>query len=314
MWKRLGRGVFVPGVGMLAALMLLVLGVAAVPAEASARPRLDHVFVVVMENHAYDEIIGNPAAPFINRLASTYGLATNYEAVSHPSLPNYLALIGGSTFGITDDAGPDVHMLGAPNIVDRIEGSGRTWKAYMESMPSNCVPANVGEYAVRHDPFVYFTDIRNDPARCQRVVPYTQLSDDLRSASTTPNFVWITPNVCNDMHDCSITTGDRWLADNLPTILNSAAFRRHRSLLVLTWDEDDGSQHNQVATLVIDKHEPDGFQSATPYTHYSLARTIEDLWHLAPLTANDATATPLSAFYTPPFSPHAHTNRAASAP
>src|SRR5438477_4505604 len=124
-------------------------------AGASSHPRFDHVFVVVMENHPFNEIIRNPAAPFINGLASQYGLATNYEAVSHPSLPNYLALIGGSTFGITDDAGPDVHVLGAPNIVDRIEASGRTWKAYMESMPSNCLGTNAGEYAVRHDPFVY---------------------------------------------------------------------------------------------------------------------------------------------------------------
>ena len=265
-----------------------------------------------MENHPFNEIIRNPAAPFINGLASQYGLATNYEAVSHPSLPNYLALIGGSTFGITDDAGPDVHVLGAPNIVDRIEASGRTWKAYMESMPSNCLGTNAGEYAVRHDPFVYFTDIRSDPARCNRVVPYRQLANDLRSAATTPNFVWITPNVCHDMHDCSITTGDRWLADNIPTILSSPAFTRDRSLLLVTWDEDDGSQHNQVAALVIDRHVPTGFRSASAYTHYSLVRTIEDVWNLAPLTPNDATATPLSAFYAPPFNPNARANRAAT--
>src|SRR5579884_4147748 len=176
---------------------------------APAVPAFDHIVVIVMENHAEAEIIGNlRQAPYINQLASQYGLAANYSGIAHPSLPNYLALTGGSTFGVSDDC--QTCFVDAPNLVaDRVAPSGRTWKAYMESMPSACTLGDSGEYAQRHDPFVYYNDIRLT-AQCSNVVPFSALSADLASASTTPNYVWITPNLCDDMHNCAVSAGDTW--------------------------------------------------------------------------------------------------------
>src|SRR3989440_6368175 len=199
-------------------------GVGASPAPAAGTvPAFNHIFTIVMENHSYGQIIGSGSAPYINSLAARYGLATNYFAVTHPSLPNYLALTGGSTFGITSDC--TTCFVSAPNIaVDRVEASGRTWKAYMESMPGPCFVGDSYPYMQKHDPFFYYDDIRTNPAECAKVVPYASLSSDLASAATTPNFVWVTPNMCDDTHDCPVATGDQWLSQNIPLILSSPAF------------------------------------------------------------------------------------------
>jgi len=255
-----------------------------------------------MENHSYSEIIGNTSAPYINSLAQQNGLATNYFAVDHPSLPNYIALTAGDTFGttFTPDCDPVPGCTtSAPSIVDEVEASGRTWKGYMESMGSACGTSNSGSYAVRHDPFVYFDQIRNNSARCAKVVDYSQLPTDLATAATTPNYVWITPNVCNDMHDCSVATGDTWLSTNLPPILASPAFTQQKSLLVLVFDEDDGTEGNRVVAILAGSGVKVGFQSNVSYTHYSLLRTIEWAWGLNPLTSNDTAASPLSDFFIP---------------
>ena len=164
-----------------------------------------------MENKAYGQIVGSSQAPYFNSLASRYALATNYHAVTHPSLPNYLAMTGGSTFGIASDC--TTCWINATNIVDRIEASGRTWKAYQESMPSACFVGDSYPYAQKHDPFIYYNDIRNNAARCSRIVPYSQLGSDLGAAATTPAFGFITPNMCNDT---SSSPGTRTTAQ-LPT-------------------------------------------------------------------------------------------------
>jgi len=259
-------------------------------------PAFDHIFVVVMENHSFSQIIGSPEAPYISKLAATYGLAASYTAVAHPSLPNYLALTGGDTFGVTTDC-TDCFQ-NAPNIAaDRLVPAGRTWRAYMESMPS---PAYVGDaypYMQKHNPFVYYDDIRTDPAQFANVVHYTQLATDLATAQSTPDFVWITPNMTDDMHDGTIAQGDAWLSAAVPAILSSAAFTAQRSLLFVTWDENDDSPGNEVTTLVLAQGVPAGFQSRVPYTHYNLLRTIESAWGLAPLTANDAAAAVMSDFF-----------------
>jgi phosphatidylinositol-3-phosphatase len=273
-------------------------------------PAFDHVFVIVMENHSYAQIIGNTSqAPYINQLAGQHGLATNYFAVTHPSLPNYLALIGGSTFGITTDC--TTCFVNAPNLAaDRLVPSGRSWKGYMESMPSTCYLGSTSLYAQKHNPFVYFNDVRTT-SQCNNIVPFTQLAGNLTSTSTTPDYVWITPNLCNDMHDCSISTGDTWLKNNVPTILNSPAYTSQNSLLLITWDEDDSSQSNHVPTIVIAKSVSAGFRSTTHYTHYSLLKTIEQAWGLAPLTANDTNASAMSDFFgatSAPLPPGAPTN------
>src|SRR2546429_7902553 len=202
-------------------------------------PAFSHVFEIVMENHEYGSVIGRPDAPYVNKLAATYGLATNYFAASHPSLPNYFALTAGSTFGIASDC--TTCYVNATNIADQVESSGRSWKAYMEDMPTACyMGASAGNYAMKHNPFMYYTDIRNNAARCAaHVVPFTQFGADM-STGQAPNFVWITPNMCNDTHDCAVSTGDAWLGTVVPRILASAAFRSGGGLFI-TWDEGSSS-------------------------------------------------------------------------
>lgn len=262
-------------------------------------PEFDHIFVVIMENHGYDEIVGSPDAPYINRLAAGYGLATNYVSVAHPSLPNYLALTGGDTFGITSDCTDCFQQ--APNlVVDRIVPSGRTWRAYMESMPSAGYLGDVYPYVQKHNPFVYYDDLRNSAAQLANVVPASQLAADLASEQTTPAFGWITPNLLHDMHDGTIADGDTWLSQQIPALLSAEAWTQQHSLLMVTWDENDNAPGNQVATLVIASQVPAGYRSGAPYNHYSLLRTVEAAWGLAPLTTNDAQAVAMSDFFAGP--------------
>ena len=240
-----------------------------------------------MENEESTGIMGNNAAAYINALATGHGLATQYFAVSHPSLPNYLALTAGSTFGIASDC--TGCYVNATNIADQVESSGRSWKGYLESMPSSCYVGDAYPYMQKHNPFIYYNDIRTNPARCaEHVVPFTQLSTDLTNG-TVPNFAWITPNMCNDMHDCSIATGDAWLANVVPGILASSAFQ-NGGVLFITWDEGESSAGccgnatgGQVATLVIAPNGIAGLRSTIAETHYSLLRTIEDAWGLSAL-------------------------------
>jgi acid phosphatase len=247
-------------------------------------PAFSHVFVIVMENEESSSLIGNGAAPYINGLAQSYGLATQYYAISHPSLPNYLTLTAGSTFGISSDC--TTCWVGATNLADQIEAGGRSWKAYLEDMPSACFVGDAYPYMQKHNPWIYYNDIRTNAARCNaHVVPFSQLGADLGNGSV-PNYVWITPNMCNDMHDCSIATGDSWLSQQVPAILNSAAFR-NGGVLFITWDEGGtnagcctNAAGGQVATLVISPLGRTAFQSSVPETHYSLLRTVEDSWNL----------------------------------
>jgi hypothetical protein len=256
----------------------------------AAVPTFSHIFVIVMENHEYGSVIGRPEAPYVNSLAATYGLATNYYAASHPSLPNYFALTAGSTFGIASDC--TTCYVTATNIADQVESSGRSWKAYMEDMPAPCyMGSSSGNYAMKHNPFMYYTDIRNNPARCAaHVVPFAQFGVDM-SSGQVPNFVWITPNMCNDTHDCPVSTGDAWLGNIVPRITGSAAFR-NGGLLFITWDEGSSNASccgdawgGHVATLVISPRSISGFRSSTAENHYSLLRTIEDGFQLGHLGA-----------------------------
>ncbi len=258
---------------------------------------IQHVFVVVMENHGYDQVWNTSSSPYITSLGNSNARATNYHAQTHPSLPNYMDLYGGSNYGITTDCNPSSSChVSAVNLADNLEAKGLTWKGYMESMPSPCFLNSSGDYTPRHNPFVYFDDIRNNPARCTgHDVPYTNLAADLTSAATTPNFAFITPNLCNDMHNCSVATGDSWLMSNLPGILNSPACTVDKCLLILTWDEDDRGQNNQVLTIFAGSAaKAGGVTSAVSYTHFSALRTVEDIFGLPTQTSNDAAASPMS--------------------
>lgn len=303
MTMRLAKRQISIGVAVIVLAGLLVAGYrltrstpAPTPAKAPARQTqrlagLDHVVIIVEENEAASAILGNSAAPYINQLAKQGALAANYYDVAKPSLPNYLALVGGTTGGITTDCtpGPDCQLTG-PTIADRLEAARKSWKEYAESMPAPCTMHNDGRYAVRHNPFVYFTGITSQPARCRsHVVGYEQLASDLQTTDSLPDYVFITPNLCNDMHDCSVATGDTWLRAQVPAILQSPAFQKQRSLLVITWDEGSRTNH-RIVTIFAGPAAKAGYVSHQHYDHYSLLRTIEAGFGVRPLAQHDAQA------------------------
>jgi len=275
------------------AILVCVCAVVAASRPASAQAvKFDRIVVIAMENKELGDIVGSPSAPYLNSLIARYGLATNLTANLHPSLPNYMELTGGQpAFAVNcDDCRVD-----APNIADSIEASGRTWTAYMEGMTGTCGTVNEGLYVVRHNPFVHYRNIADNPARCGHIVPLTRLTTDL-SAGTLSNFVWITPDLCHDMHDCGIASGDAWLQSVVPAIVGSPAFGN--SLLLIWWDEGTTNLGGGglVPFIVVSNRTPAGTQSATPANHDSVLRTIEDLWGLAPL-GQSATARPLTEFF-----------------
>jgi len=247
----------------------------------------DHVVWVVMENHSYSEVIGSSSAPYINQLAGQCGSATNFFAESHPSLPNYIAMTSGSTQGITDDNGPSSHPLSVPSIFSQLGSGG--WRSLEESMPSNCDLSDSGEYAVRHNPAVYYTNIRTDCASYD--VPLGSTPD------LSARFTFVTPNLCDDMHDCSVQSGDTWLSGFLPKVFASAQYQAGRTAVFLTWDEDDSGSGNHIATLAIAPSVAAGTTSSTTFNHYSMLRTTEELLGLGSFIGNAATATSMrSAF------------------
>ena len=264
-------------------------------------PEFSHIFVIVLENRAYDDVIGNKQDSYINTLARQYAIADQYYGVAHPSLPNYLALLGGDTFGINSDC--TNCFVNEQNLIDQIEGSGRSWGAYQESMPHACFTGDAPPlYRQKHNPFIYFDNVRNNPARCEKIVPFTQFASDL-SANTLPNFVWITPNMCNDGHDCPASTTDAWLRTVVSQITGSPAWRDN-SVLFITFDESEKADQNgccsyaqggRLATLVISPRSKPGFRSPIGYDHYSLLRTIETSWGLPPLNKAACACTPTMA-------------------
>jgi regulation of enolase protein 1 (concanavalin A-like superfamily) len=272
---------------------LLVSAFAALAQPAVAQPvTFDHVVFIAMENHEQTDIVGNPSAPYLNSLIAHYGLTANYTANLHPSLPNYMAVTGGQpAFTINcDDCRTD-----NPSIADSLETSGRTWAAYMEDMTGTCGTVNEGLYLVKHNPFVHYRAISDNPARCGRIVPFARLAADL-SAGALANYVWITPNSCHDMHDCDVATGDAWLQSVVPSIVGSPAFGN--GLLVIWWDEGTTNLGGggRIPVVVVSSRTPAGTQSAIAADHYSALRTVEDNWGLPPL-GQSASARPLSEFF-----------------
>ena len=237
-----------------------------------------------MENKEYGSVIGSNSAPYENALAKECGSATNYQGVTHPSLPNYLAATGGSTFGISDDAGPSAHPIAADSIFASTHSrAGLSWRSYEESMPTNCDTASSGSYAVKHNPAAYFVAVR---AQCNvDDVPLAGNFDADLAAGTLPSFSFVTPNLCNDTHDCAVRTGDNWLATWVPKIVGGANYRSGNTLVVVTWDEGVGA-NQQTPTLVIAPTVRPGTVATQRFSHFSLLRTTEDLLGVAPLGAS----------------------------
>jgi len=255
---------------------------------AAVATAIQHIVVIVDENKPAGSVIGDPQAPYLTSLARTGALATAYSAITHPSLPNYLALTSGTTAGITTDCPPGGSCLvTGPNLAEELDRAGRSWRMYAESMPSPCTTANTSLYAVKHNPFLYFPSVTGSASYCAaHDVPYSRFAGDLASAATLPAFSFISPNLCNDMHDCSVAAGDAWLKANVPAILASPAFTTQRSLLVVTFDEGDSSD-NVVACVFAGPAARAHTVVGTPFTHYSLLRTIEEVWGLASMTGAD---------------------------
>ena len=217
-----------------------------------------HVFVIVLENTSYQQAIGQP---YIASLARQYALATNYSAVANPSLPNYLAMTSGSTWGIADDA---YHQLPSGGVGSQLTRAGISWKAYMEGFTGDCFNSPY-PYALKHNPFAYYGG-----ACPANIVPMTDLAADLKAG--TPQLSWITPGMCNDGHDCGVRTADRWLSQVVPQITSSPAWRKD-GVLFITWDESSGAD-SRVALLVVAPTLRG--QITTPLDHYSLSATISE--------------------------------------
>jgi len=251
--------------------------------------------MIVFENHELDTVMGNRLMPEFNQLASKNTLLTQYYAITHPSLPNYLALFGGDTFKITSDC--ENCFINADNLADQIESSGRSWKAYFQDMPRSCFVSDTATYVQKHNPFMYFDSIRLNPTRCDRsVVPFPQLETDL-SAGNLPDFAYIMPNSCvstDDIYsdpDCNLSLADEWLGGVIGMLMDYLNPRAASEpyLIILTWDEGQGSHTccglpaqagGRVATVLDSPLAKSGFRDDTPYTHYSLLKTIETAWGL----------------------------------
>ena len=238
-------------------------------------PQLDHAIVVVLENKQRDKVLGNPAAPAFNAFAANGAVLAGYRGVTHPSLPNYLALVSGSTHGIASDC--TSCTVRGRSLADTLEAKRRTWKTYAEGLPRPGWTGPLrGRYAKRHVPFLYFRTVLSKPARLRRVVPLSQLSRDL-AAKRLPDFALVVPDLCHDMHDCPVATGDAWLKRFLPRLL-----RLPNTAVFVVFDESD-SLDPRVPGLVIGTAVRPGSQFRPRLSHYGLLRTIEDAWGLARL-------------------------------
>ena len=237
------------------------------------------VWLIVMENRSYSQVIDDGDAPFINALAARYGLATDYHGVARPSQPNYLALISGSTQGVSDDG---VHDLDAKTLLDQLEADGHSWHVYAENVPAGCYrgatarngPDGDGTYTRKHEPAISFLSISGSPSRCGHITNLASF------APTAADFNLIIPNLCHDMHDCSTRAGDNWLAQFVPPLLASDAFRQG-GLLVLTFDEAssrDDSQHTVM--LFAGPGVAPGVRATNRVDHYALLRTIQSIFDL----------------------------------
>ena len=236
-----------------------------------------------MENHTWSQVIGSPDAPYLTSLARLCGTDDRDAAVGWPSLPNYLGATSGSTQGIADDADPGVHSFASDNLFRQVRAARGTERSFVESMPEPCSLVSAGAYAAKHNPAVYY-DGPGDRAACATDdLPFGDLASLLTSGAL-PTFTSITPNLCDDMHDCSVTTGDAWLATWLPRIFATASYRSGTTAVFVVWDEP-----TPVANVVVAPSVHPGTVSSQPVDQYSLLRTTEELLGL-PLLGLAATA------------------------
>src|SRR5947199_3860908 len=296
-------------------------------ASTTAGTYFDHCVVVIMEDHGIQEICGSSpppcqstmGAPYMAGLANSYAIGSHYLGVTHYSQADYLAMLGGTTDNCSSAGCP--WRFSGPNLVDRLEAAGLTWKGYMENqnMASGCDLSYHQPYTPEHNPFVGFTDIVNSPTRCSQIVlanpsgcsvTVCPLINDLNSGSA-PNFMWLTPNNCDNMHGltgicaASVSFGDGYLSSLVPNILKSTTFTTQRSALFVVFDEGNGycplnqsTTEDCVYAVWAGPLAKANYGTTNLYNHYSWLRTVEVNWNLQALTSNDASATPMPEFFT----------------
>jgi phosphatidylinositol-3-phosphatase len=257
------------------------------------QPRVyKHVITIVMENHPFSAI--NGASPYLNSLSRACGLAANYQAITHPSLPNYIAMTSGDTQGINDDC--DDCSTDAASIFEQLGPSG--WRSYLETMPSpGFTGADSGSYTKHHNPAAYYTKISS--ALQANAVPLGSpssgaLASDLR-ANRLPRYALIVPNKCNDEHDCSVETGDSWLRRWVTRIIASPVYSRGGTAIFITYDEGS-DEDNHVYTAVVSPYTSAGTKSSRRFDHYSLLKTQESMLGLPCLGRACSAASMRSAF------------------
>jgi phosphatidylinositol-3-phosphatase len=246
---------------------------------------------IVFENKEYASVLGNRAAPTFNSYARRYANLTRYYGVTHPSLPNYLALVSGSTQGITSNC--TECTVDAPNLADTLEDVGRSWKTYAQGLPSpGFTGATHGRYAKKHNPFLYFENVAFSEARRNRVVPLSRLGADLR-AKSLPDYALIVPDLCNSMHDCSVATGDAWLRRIAPRLLKLG-----KTAVFVLFDEGvstvRGGGHPPALVLGTAVRPGSTYRAVT--NHYGALRTIEQAWNL-PRLGRSARAKPITGIW-----------------
>ena len=267
----------------------------------------DHIFLVVLENHSFSQVIGNPAMPFLNSLASGHALAAEYFANAHPSLPNYFML---STGNLQTDDDNFMGTITDDNLVRALTAAGKSWKAYIQSLPSaGYTGPDAGAYLKHHNPFAYLSDVTGSAAQAGNMVPFQQFSADLK-AGMLADFVYLLPDSQNDAHDCpggapsctdddKLMAADNWLRDNIDPLLKSPNFGN--SVLLITFDESapsdstDGGGH--VTTVLVGPHVKSGFSSSTTFQHQSLLRLILQLLNVSDMPGAAASADSMGEFF-----------------
>ncbi len=275
-------------------------------AAASTHVPVKTVFVIVMENHDWDDVEGSASAPYINEVLLRQGAhADAYTSTVHPSEPNYIWMEAGDALGISDDDEPAFnYRTTRAHLSAQLDAAAISWKSYQEGISGDDCPLSTrGKYAPKHNPFVYFDDVTDarqqwSPKCIAHVRPYEELARDLE-AGTVPRYVFITPDLCHDMHDqvgCetpdSVKNGDLWLSREVPKILASKAYKDAGALFI-TWDENEGGHGEPIGMIVMSPFAKPGYTSHVTYSHSSLLRTVQDTFGVRPYLRDAANATPL---------------------
>ena len=263
-------------------------------------PSFGHVAIVVLENTNYASMVGSASMPYFNSLINQYGLATQYYANTHPSIGNYFMMTTGQVLTNDDSQTPSSFPVSGDNVVRELLAAGKTWKSYAEDLPSvGYTGGNTGNYAVRHNPLAYMTDVQNSSAQKQNLVPFTQFVSDL-AGGNLPNYSFIVPNLCNDGHNCPLTTVDPWLQTNIDPLIKNPTFQTD-GLLIIVCDESENDNTNgggRIPAIIISPaFSRAGYQSTTLYQHQSVLRLMLEGLGVKTLPGAAATAPAMWEFF-----------------